>query len=107
MEKSSQIAWKIVPLRHFFPLKVVPLIEVLLYLVWYSDEVEDRDPKNLKHHSRKTMNLPFLVICGVVEIFTGDDQPHATCGRGGRCMWGGCRAFSWNLDMKFHGDEVR
>jgi hypothetical protein len=30
MEKSSQI-WKIVPLRHFFPLKVVPLIEVLLY----------------------------------------------------------------------------
>jgi hypothetical protein len=31
MEKSSQIAWKIVPLRHFFPLKVVPLIGVLLY----------------------------------------------------------------------------
>jgi hypothetical protein len=31
MEKSSQIAWKLVPLRHFFPLKVVPLIEVLLY----------------------------------------------------------------------------
>jgi hypothetical protein len=31
MEKSSQIAWKIVPLRHFFPLKVVPPIEVLLY----------------------------------------------------------------------------
>jgi hypothetical protein len=31
MEKSSQIAWKIVPLRHFFPLKVVPHIEVLLY----------------------------------------------------------------------------
>jgi hypothetical protein len=26
MKKSSQIAWKIVPLRHFFP-----LIEVLLY----------------------------------------------------------------------------
>jgi hypothetical protein len=25
MEKSSQIAWKIVPLRHFFPFKVVPL----------------------------------------------------------------------------------
>jgi hypothetical protein len=42
MEKSSKIAWKIVPLRHFFPLKVVPLIEVLLYLstthadVWQS-----------------------------------------------------------------------
>jgi hypothetical protein len=26
MEKSSQIAWKIVPLRNFFPLKVVPLL---------------------------------------------------------------------------------
>jgi hypothetical protein len=34
MEKSSQIAWKIVPLRHFFPLKVVPLIEVLLYSIY-------------------------------------------------------------------------
>jgi hypothetical protein len=32
MEKSSQIAWKIVPLRQIFPLKVVPLIEGLLYL---------------------------------------------------------------------------
>jgi hypothetical protein len=32
MEKSSHIAWKIVPLRHFFPLKDVPLIEVLLYM---------------------------------------------------------------------------
>jgi hypothetical protein len=31
MKKSSQIAWKLVPLRHFFPLKVVPLIGVLLY----------------------------------------------------------------------------
>jgi hypothetical protein len=36
MEKSSQIAWKIVPLRHFFPLKVAPLIEVLLYRPWGS-----------------------------------------------------------------------
>jgi hypothetical protein len=32
MEKSSQIAWEIVPLRHFFPQKVVPLIEVLLHV---------------------------------------------------------------------------
>jgi hypothetical protein len=32
MEKLSQIARKTVPLRHFFPLKVVPLIEVLLYI---------------------------------------------------------------------------
>jgi hypothetical protein len=31
MEKSSQIAWKFVPLRHFFPLEVVPLIEIILY----------------------------------------------------------------------------
>jgi hypothetical protein len=31
MGKSSQIAWKILPLRRSFPLKVVPLIEVLLY----------------------------------------------------------------------------
>jgi hypothetical protein len=34
MEKSSQIAWKLVPLRHFFPLKIVPLIEVLLYMIF-------------------------------------------------------------------------
>jgi hypothetical protein len=34
MEKSSQKAWKFVPLRHFFPLKVVPLIEVLLYSIF-------------------------------------------------------------------------
>jgi hypothetical protein len=31
MDKSCHKAWKIVPLRHFSPLKVVPLIEVLLY----------------------------------------------------------------------------
>jgi hypothetical protein len=31
MEKSSQIAWEIFPRRRFFPLRVVPLIEVLLY----------------------------------------------------------------------------
>jgi hypothetical protein len=46
MEKSSQIAWKIVPLRHFFPLKVVPLIEVLLYteksVGWYEQDMYDR-----------------------------------------------------------------
>jgi hypothetical protein len=39
MEKSSQIAWNIVPLRHFFPLKVVPLIEVLLYAHTYEPEM--------------------------------------------------------------------
>jgi hypothetical protein len=39
MEKSSQTAWKIVPLRHFFPLKVAPLIEVLLYTQLQSNPV--------------------------------------------------------------------
>jgi hypothetical protein len=33
MEKSNQIAWKIIPLGHFFPIKVVPLIEVLLWFI--------------------------------------------------------------------------
>jgi hypothetical protein len=33
MEKPSQIALKAVPLRHFLPLKVVLLIEVLLYQI--------------------------------------------------------------------------
>jgi hypothetical protein len=31
MEKSNKKTWKNVSLRHFVPLKVVPLIEVLLY----------------------------------------------------------------------------
>jgi hypothetical protein len=48
MEKSSQIAWKIVPLRHFFPLKVVPLIEVLLYI-------------NL-HHSRDSKSQHWILF---------------------------------------------
>jgi hypothetical protein len=41
MKNSSQIAWKIVPLGHFPPLKVVPLIEVLLYmtLLWILQSV--------------------------------------------------------------------
>jgi hypothetical protein len=41
MEKSSQIAWIIVPLRHLFPLNVVPLIEVLLYTRQYGTRVSD------------------------------------------------------------------
>jgi hypothetical protein len=49
MEKSSQIAWKIVPLRHFFSLKVVPLIEVLLYRLWaYSIPPYKRSPYNVR-----------------------------------------------------------
>jgi hypothetical protein len=47
MEKSSQIAWKIVPLRHFFPLKVVPLIEVLLYSAWASNPPRSGKPGDL------------------------------------------------------------
>jgi hypothetical protein len=46
MEKSSQIAWKVVPLRQFFPLKVVPLIEVLLYgpcISFYTAGFKDPD----------------------------------------------------------------
>jgi hypothetical protein len=44
MKKSSQIAWKLVPLRHFFPLKAVPLIEILLYryLSWGLEAVHER-----------------------------------------------------------------
>jgi hypothetical protein len=41
MEKSSQIAWKIVLLRHFFPLKVVPLIEVLLCIIFNFHKIHD------------------------------------------------------------------
>jgi hypothetical protein len=36
MEKSSQIVWKLVPLRHFFPLKVVPLDEILLFILLFN-----------------------------------------------------------------------
>jgi hypothetical protein len=54
MEKSSQIAWKLVPLRHFYPLKVVSLIEVLLYsyfrnstqetgIKWIQSNLDKRD----------------------------------------------------------------
>jgi hypothetical protein len=60
MEKSSQIAWKIVPLRHFFPLKVVPLIEVLLYICcrWTMQRsaasllIQRRRPSRFKSGSR-------------------------------------------------------
>jgi hypothetical protein len=47
MEKSSQMAWKVVPLRHIFPLKVVPLVEVLLYVV-----VGDGEEVHLQHQFR-------------------------------------------------------
>jgi hypothetical protein len=53
MEISSKIAWKIVPLIQFFPLKVFPLIEVLLYLFLYKKikskkELETKSGKELK-----------------------------------------------------------
>jgi hypothetical protein len=46
MEKSSHIAWKIVPLRHFFPLKVVPLIEVLLHHNMLQSSFNKRETEN-------------------------------------------------------------
>jgi hypothetical protein len=51
MEESSQIAWKPVPLKYFSPLKVVPLIEVLLYsiTIFY-------DNRNLILFRRKLVN---------------------------------------------------
>jgi hypothetical protein len=48
MENSSQIAWKIVPLRHLFPLKVVPLIEVHLY----------RIPREFQHQKPPPQSAP-------------------------------------------------
>jgi hypothetical protein len=44
METSNQIAWKIVPIRNFFPLKVVPLIEVLLYRKSFAVKYPTREP---------------------------------------------------------------
>jgi hypothetical protein len=43
MGKSSQVAWKLVPLRHFFPLKIVLLIEVLLYNFVLLEELSPDD----------------------------------------------------------------
>jgi hypothetical protein len=42
---------KIVPLRHFFPLKVVPLIEVLLYL----SILPRGPPRTFKKHAHRSM----------------------------------------------------
>jgi hypothetical protein len=70
MEKSSQIEWKIVPFRHFFPLKVVPLIEVLLYLLGLVKlslikdilhnfgQIADKPPKVSKTSSDSYMGEP-------------------------------------------------
>jgi hypothetical protein len=61
MEKSSQIAWKLVPLTHFFPLKVALLIEVLLYpkpLVAYGLKPGD----NQLHKGFRT-HLTVKVMC--------------------------------------------
>jgi hypothetical protein len=40
-----QIAWTIVPLRHFFPLKVVPLIEIFLYALSAPQERQGSTPQ--------------------------------------------------------------
>jgi hypothetical protein len=55
MEKSSQIAWKFVLLRHFFPLKVVPLIEVLLYV----DEIWATLPSGIIFLSLNELHAPW------------------------------------------------
>jgi hypothetical protein len=65
MEKSSQIAWKIVPLRYLFPLKVVPLIEVLLYWLHASSSLERDnhcDSSELESHEMRWLdsNASFL-----------------------------------------------
>jgi hypothetical protein len=64
MEKSSQIARKFVPLKHFFPLKVVPLIEVLLYLNLLSRIVP---LSHGKPHS--TRNVDTLIGIEMNELF--------------------------------------
>jgi hypothetical protein len=58
MEKSSQIAWKIVPLRHFFPLKVVPLIEVFLY----------QDLPGAEHRTGVGAGIYFSADCSDVSL---------------------------------------
>jgi hypothetical protein len=59
MEKSSQIAWKLVPLIHFSPLKVVPLIEVLLY----SRSFLSGTSKSQLNSKLKAKSLLTIVIC--------------------------------------------
>jgi hypothetical protein len=69
MEKSSQIAWKLVPLRHFFPLKVVPLIEVLrrLNLQWHVN----RDPKTVASLAPLPLWDVWSLILGVSYFMHG------------------------------------
>jgi hypothetical protein len=59
MEKSSQIALKIVPLRHFFSLKVVPLIEVLLYSTALLEYSQVRDTRMWAHVRGASPKKPF------------------------------------------------
>jgi hypothetical protein len=59
MEKSSQIAWKLVPLRHFFPLKVVPLIKLLDYVKDWPGNIPSL---NLLYRKGKDQVLPYRNI---------------------------------------------
>jgi hypothetical protein len=94
MEKSSQIAWKIVPLRHFFPLKVVPLFEILLYPICLT--IHGADPLGL-FRSKEQVGLiaesavlellQTILNCGVscaVWVWCGDE---AKCGKQYQECW--------------------
>jgi hypothetical protein len=62
MENSSQIAWKLVPLRHFFPLKAVPLIELLLYVLSESSVTTESSKSYLKF-SRQAQGRSYASAC--------------------------------------------
>jgi hypothetical protein len=65
MKKSSQIAWKIVPFGHFFSVKVVPFIEVLLYTHFPAGE-------RPYARQRPTKGVPLGTAAGVVPMDTPD-----------------------------------
>jgi hypothetical protein len=89
MKKSSQIAWKIVPLRHFFPLKVVPLIEVLLYCpVARGDSLcHNITPSlrmsldHLKSQLRNLNSLIYIMTSGPAEISPAENPQIYSCRR--------------------------
>jgi hypothetical protein len=80
MEKSSQIAWKVVPLRHFFPLKVVPLIEVFLYIlpssqVRFSTEVVDNVRTRLRKNTRQPENTTYTHYSEQIQFSQRTNPP--------------------------------
>jgi hypothetical protein len=71
MKKSGQIAWKIVPLRHFFLLKVVPLIEVLLY---GENSISGRELNSRTAHAYRIVSLN-VAHSGVTRVRTHMKSP--------------------------------